>query len=154
MFLLVRDVSRYTEWDPIFLGLFADQDKANAARGAYIAQASVNDPWQKQAYKTPDLEKDVRVTPITGYCSPEASSRAYLVTRHLEGMGQFTRWYLAVYSDLEEALARAAREEAEEKVIAEYISVEEFDIDDTRYFEYSSLPFVEFGTGLWDPPED
>jgi hypothetical protein len=152
MFLLVRDVSQYTEWNPIFLGVFSDEAKANDARAVYIAATEKNDPWKEQAYKVPDLASDVRTTPIESHCLPEATT-VYLVTRHLEGMGQVSRWYLSVYSRLDDALARAAAEDAEEKVIVEYISVEKFDVNDTRYFDYALLPFKEFDGGLWSPPE-
>lgn len=153
MFLLVRDVSRYTEWDPILLGVFADEAKASEARLSYIAQTADSDPWKEQAYKTPNLEADVRVAQIESHGTIATGSPAYLVTRHLEGMGQFDRWYLAIYGTLEEAIERAATEQAEEQVVAEYISVEEF-TPNRCYFDYASLPFVPFGTGLWNPAHE
>lgn len=153
MFLLVRDVSPYTEWDPILLGIFTDEARAIAARLTYIDRTHGNDPWREQAYKDPDLTIDVRVTPIEANGSLECCECGYLVTRHLESMGQSYRWYLAIYAELDEALARAELEEAEEKVVAEYISVEEFGLNSERYLEKSALPFQEFGTGLWNPPE-
>ena len=153
MYLLVRDVSQYTEWAPILLGVFTYEAAASAARLAYIAGLAGNDPWQQQAYKTSNPETDTRVMEIEGHCSSNGSPNVYLVTRHLEGMGQFSRWYLAVFSSLDEALARAAQEDAEEKVIAEYISVEEFAVNDTRYFDHARLPFQLWGSGLWTPPE-
>ncbi len=152
MFLLVRDVSEYTEWNPILLGVFTDEAKGSAARHAYIAGTTANDPWREQAYKTPDLATDVRVTPIESHGASGATT-VYLVTRHLDSMGQGHRWYLAVYSSLEEARARALKEDAEEKVVAEYISVEELRVNDTRYCQYSHLPFKAWDPGLWEPPE-
>lgn len=152
MFLLVRDVSEYTEWNPILLGIFADEATAEAARLAYIADTTGNDPWQEQAYKVPDLARDVRVAKIENEQASHEMASVFLVTRHLEGMGQFSRWYLAVFASLDAARERAAQEDAEEKVVAEYISIEEFTVN-KHYFRGSDLPFEEWSPGLWEPGE-
>lgn len=48
MELLVRDVSAYTEWTPVFLGLFSTEAKALAARANYLSIVAINDPLHEQ----------------------------------------------------------------------------------------------------------
>lgn len=146
VYLLVRNVSAYSFWDPVFLGIFSDPEKAESGRQAYIDTTHGNDSLEKQAYHAVNLHKDVCASAIPSHLSAQAGPTVFLVTRHLESMGQTWRWYLAIYPSLEEAGVRAAIE-AETQVVAEYISVEEIVVNDTRYFEHS--PFTEYGGGLW-----
>jgi len=150
MFLLVRDVSRYAEWGPLFLGLFSTAERADAARVAYIESVRANDPLREQAYHVPDLANDVRVASIADRRSVVEAPTVFLVTLHAEGMGQSFRDYLAVFSSMDDASNCAETVSAKaaiKPVIPEYVSIEEIVPDDTAYFTAS--PFEAFTGGLW-----
>jgi hypothetical protein len=110
--LLTRTISPYDGPD-LFLGLFSDVSKARDARDAYLKRVSLADPWREQAYRSADLEADVRLVPIQDFRTVgDDSPVVFLVTAYFEDMGQRVRRFLAVFSDAEAAAEFAARQEA------------------------------------------
>jgi hypothetical protein len=110
--VLTRTISPYDGPD-LFLGLFSDVSKAQGARDAYLKRVSLADPWRKQAYRSADLEADVRLVPIQDFRTEgDCSAVVFLVTAYFEEMGQRVRRFLAVFSDPQAAAAFAARQEA------------------------------------------
>jgi hypothetical protein len=110
--LLTRTISPYDGPD-LFLGLFSDASKAQRARDAYLKSVSLADPWRKQAYRSADLEADVRLVPIQDFRTEgDYSPVVFLVTAYFEEMGQRVRRFLAVFSDPQAAAEFAARQEA------------------------------------------
>jgi hypothetical protein len=110
--VLTRTISPYDGPD-LFLGLFSDASKAQRARDAYLKSVSLTDPWRKQAYRSADLEADVRLVPIQDFRTEgDGSPVVFLVTAYFEEMGQRVRRFLAVFSNPQAAAEFAARQEA------------------------------------------
>ena len=110
--VLTRTISPYDGPD-LFLGLFSDVGKAQGARDAYLKRVSRADLWRKQAYRSADLEADVRLVPIQDFRTEgDDSAVVFLVTAYFEEMGQRARRFLAAFSDAQGAAALAARQEA------------------------------------------
>jgi hypothetical protein len=133
MLALTRKISPYTGAD-LFLGLFSTTERANAAREYYLSTVRSADPWSEQAYRSVDLDSDVVVQEVADH-RPRNSQLpvVYLVTAHIEGMGQFTRRLLAVFATAESAQEFATlKEEGPYETAPNWCDVDEITIDEKR----------------------
>lgn len=100
MYFLARTISAHTGPD-LFLGLFTDRERAEEARRDYLRSIAAHDRWREQAYRTVDPDADVQIREIGKDATDGPSQRVYLVTAHIEAMGQITRRPLAIFSSRE-----------------------------------------------------
>lgn len=113
MYVLTRKISPYTGPD-LFLGLFTDIDRANAARQKYLSSIVSHDPWLQQGYRTPDPEADVLPLKIDDQRTDSDLEIAYLVSAYYESFGQILREFLTIFSTQDSADAYAASKEDDE----------------------------------------
>jgi hypothetical protein len=111
MLALTRKISPYTGAD-LFLGLFSTAERANEAREHYLSTVRTADPWAGQAYRSVDLDSDVRILEVANHCPQRIDLPVvHLVTARIEDMGQSVRRLLGVFATAEAAEAFARLEE-------------------------------------------
>ncbi len=103
LLILFRRISRYDGPDPWFLGLFNNNRDAEAAREAYVREMTSCDTWAKQCYRESDLINDTQIAALDDFRTEFSSLSTILVSAVWEGMGQVSRQWLGVFSELSDA---------------------------------------------------
>jgi hypothetical protein len=125
LFLLSRRISAYSGPDPLFLGLFDDQQQAVAARIAYLSEIRTKDPWAEQAYRESDLESDVQIYEIEDGRPDKSGGVVFLVSAVWESLGQCVRRSDAVFSELEAANEYVQKQRRECSELPDYFNIDE-----------------------------
>ena len=114
-YVLQRQMSRYTSPD-LVLGVFSSHILATRARRLYMQHIAGNgDPYDKQAYKTVNLDEDLSVikVPCDMDAIDEQTGRLFLLARVLDGMGVVVQTVTSAHSNRTGMEAQQRREHSE-----------------------------------------